>query len=131
MIRQIVRTVVSLGCTAVALPSLAQGAPAPLPEASGSAIGYSTVADALAALHTEPGVTFSTRNGWTIAQDMPHQTIWSFAPADHAAYPSAVKRSVAVHDGEVSIETKVLCQASKAACDDLVRQFDAMNRPSR
>jgi hypothetical protein len=99
---------------------------APLPEQSGS-IGYASVADALAALRAQPGVTFAAERGWTIATDRAAQAIWSFAPADHAAYPSAVKRQVVDNGGKVSVEMKVLCQASKAACDDLVREFDALN----
>jgi hypothetical protein len=46
-----------------------------LPEAQVSTIGYPTVADALAALHSDPGVTFSTQDRWTVAQDLPHRTI--------------------------------------------------------
>lgn len=100
---------------------------APLPEQANSTIGYASVADALAALRAQPGVTFATERGWTIATDGAARAIWSFAPAEHAAYPSAVKRQVVGNGGKVSLEMKVLCQASKAACDDLVREFEALN----
>lgn len=41
----------------------------PLPEATGSTIGYETVASALADLRSRPSVVFTTENGWTIAID--------------------------------------------------------------
>jgi hypothetical protein len=70
----------------------------PLPESPGSSTGYPTVAAALASLRSRPG-----------------------------AYPSAVKRQVVQEGGLVSVKMSVLCESTKAACDDLVRSFLQLN----
>ncbi len=100
---------------------------APLPEQTNS-IGYPTVAAALKELRSRPSVTFTTENGWTIAKDSTSQTIWVFASEGQPAYPAAIKREfVKDSDGGTLLEMKVLCEASKANCDQLVRTFEALN----
>lgn len=106
-------------------------APAPLAEQPRSSIGYPTVEAVLADLRSRPGVVMSTNNGWTIAADSSNQTVWSFPPAGHPAYPSAVKRQVQNRAGGVYVSMNVLCEATKQACDDLVRSFKAMNEQMR
>lgn len=107
-------------------PNYAAPAP-PIPEQGKSTIGYPTVAAALGGLHSKAGVVFSTKNGWTIAEEATPFTLWSFAPSTDPAYPAVAKRQV-VSDGAGSdIQMEILCEASKAACDNLVRQFDQMN----
>jgi hypothetical protein len=104
----------------------------PLPEAEHSTIGYPTVAAALAALHANPAVKFSIQRGWTIATDEADATIWSFPPEGDPAYPSAVRRQLAPSPGGgTSIETNVQCEASKEACDNLVRSFEQLNAQMR
>lgn len=117
---------------AVALPALAvaRGAPS-LPERSGASIGYPTVEAALKDLHSRPDVTFENQGGWTIASDRGARTLWSFPPADHPAYPAAVKREVVQESGVVSINMTVLCLGPKEACDDLVRSFVQLNDAMR
>jgi len=107
-------------------PARAQSDKAPLPEASESTIGYPTVADALKALRVQPNVVFTTENGWTIATDEAASTVWSFAPPNYPAYPAVVKRHVISEGTGSSIQTSVHCEASKPACDDLVRTFSEM-----
>ncbi len=107
--------------TAVVAPSV------PLPEASASTIGYPTVDAALAALHSKSGVVFTIQDGWTIANDAAAQTIWSFPPPGNPAYPSAVKRQLVVQGGATNLMMSVRCDASKKACDDLVRSFEQLN----
>jgi hypothetical protein len=99
----------------------------PLPEANESTIGYPTVAAALAGLHARVGVVFSMKDGWTVANDEAAHAIWSFPPPGHPAYPAAVKRSVVEENGAVKLDLRVLCEASKAACDDLVREFQKLD----
>jgi len=99
----------------------------PLPETPGASIGYPNVEAALTALHSKAGVVFTTRNGWTIAEDAATRTIWSFPPVGNAAYPAAVKRQIVEEGGSVSIDMAVHCEAKKQACDDLVRSFEQMN----
>jgi hypothetical protein len=105
----------------------AQSTQTPLPEAQGEVIEYPSVAAALQGLHTRSGVVFSTENGWTIATDEAHYTIWSFAPPSYPAYPAVVVRQVIPEGSGSTIEMNVQCEASKAACDDLVRTFSQMN----
>jgi hypothetical protein len=109
--------------------SLAQVLPnGPLPEASGSQIGYRTVAEALTSLKDRKDVTLSIVREWTIIVDEKNLTVWSFAPASYIAYPAVVKRTARARVGGGSdLEIKVLCEATKDACDQLVREFAQMN----
>lgn len=99
----------------------------PLSEASGAVIEYPNVAAALKSLHEKKGVIFRNENGWTVAEDSSSYTIWSFPPVGHPAYPSAVKRHVVQENVGSSIQMAVHCEASKQACDDLVRTFAELN----
>ncbi len=99
----------------------------PLPEDSSSSIGYPTVAAALKDLHAHPQVKFSQQNGWTVAEDDAAMTFWSFPPPNDPAYPSAVRRQVIQEAGGSSVQMTVQCEASKAACDNLVRSFEELN----
>lgn len=99
---------------------------APLPEDE-NGVGYASVAAALADLRTRPGVKFRTENGWTVAEDMKNRTIWSFAPAGHPAYPSAVKRQLVEDGAGTSLGMSVSCEATKEPCDALVREFEQLN----
>jgi len=101
--------------------------PLELEEAETLTTGYSSVAEALAGLHSQPGVKFEDRNGWTIAVDEKAFTIWSFSPPDYPAYPAVVKREVVSDEEGSRIEMSVHCEASKEACDDLVRAFAELN----
>ena len=104
------------------------GDPSPLPESPSSSIGYPSVAVALTDLRAQPRVKFRQQNGWTVAEDDATLTIWSFPPPNDPAYPSAVRRKVVQQpDGASSLEMSVLCEASKAACDNLVRTFEQLN----
>jgi len=97
-------------------------------EVKESSIGYPSVAAALADLHSKPDVKFSEANGWTIAEDKSHFSLWSFAPAGDPAYPSAVKRTAVQEGGHTSLRMKVLCESTQEACDRLVADFEALNR---
>jgi len=118
-----------------AAASLAVGSAASAQQASpgpaGRKIEYPSVAVALEALRGQSGVDFSLVGGWTIANDRANHTLWSFAPADHPAYPAVVRRTVVPRDGQIFIEMGVLCQAQKAACDRLTAEFQAENEKIR
>jgi hypothetical protein len=96
-----------------------------------SSIGYPSVAAALKDLRSKPDVQFSVQNGWVIANDRDHLTIWSFAPEGDPAYPSAVKRVLvqASRGSKIDsgIDMSVLCQSTQIACDKVVADFTAMN----
>jgi hypothetical protein len=108
----------------------AQDLPAgPLPETPQSNIGYRTVADALASLKARNGVTVSIVREWTIVVDEANKEVWSFAPPSHPAYPAVVRRAVRSRsEGGSEINMSVLCEAAKEPCDNLVREFNAMNK---
>jgi hypothetical protein len=84
---------------------------------------YPSVHSALQALRARPGVVFSTKNGWTDADDEATNSIWSFAPSNYPAYPAVVKRQFIQEGGQFSIRVTVQCGASKLACDDLRQWF--------
>ncbi|HEX3912723.1 MAG TPA: hypothetical protein VHW71_04385 [Steroidobacteraceae bacterium] len=96
-----------------------------------ASIGYPSVAAALADLHSKPEVTFSVRNGWTVAEDQNHSSFWSFPPEGDPAYPSAVKRTAVQTQAGINLEMKILCQSTQAACDKLVADFNALNERMR
>ncbi len=87
-------------------------------------IGYKTVAEALASLKQMKDVSFSTVRGWTIVTDEAHLTVWSFAPRTDPSYPAVVRRMVTSTGSGSKVTMSVLCEARKAACDNLVREFD-------
>ncbi len=92
-------------------------------------IGYATVAEARAALATKAGATVTdTAEGWRIVVEGPPPVVWSFTPAGHAAFPSVVRRAAVERDGGVAIDMSVLCEAARPACEQLVRDFQAMNK---
>ena len=99
----------------------------PLAESPGSSIGYPSAAAALQALRARADVRIHVENGWTIADDAANATLWTFAPDGHPAYPAAVKRETKQRDGSVYIDMNVLCGATKAACDQLIRDFQKLN----
>jgi hypothetical protein len=112
----------------LALSALAQ--PSGLPGGQRmSSIGYPSVADALSALKARSDVKLSVQDGWTVIQD--GMTLWSFTPADHAAHPSAVKRTLVEQDGGLYVAMNVLCQSTKSACDRLVADFEQLNEQMR
>jgi hypothetical protein len=121
-----IRGTVALSIAMIASSAAGQATSEPLPEASQSTVGYESVAEALKVLRSESGVVFTTENGWLIATDEAAYTIWSFAPQDYPAYPAVVKRQVVARGSGSSIHMNILCEASKIACDDLVRTFSEM-----
>ena len=124
----------SLAVFALAAGSLAAIAQptAPIEESVSGAekLGYKTVAAALEGLKATPGVsvTVTQPDGWTIAVEPATKAIWSFTPASHYAYPAVVRREVKERDGGVYVEMVALCQAEKAPCDKLIREFQLLNQ---
>ncbi len=100
---------------------------APLPETTHSNIEYKSVSEALSELRSKPGVEISVQRNWTIVIEPKLQVIWSFAPEGHPAYPSVVKRNFVERDGKAVVDMSVKCNATKNACDALVRDFFKLN----
>jgi hypothetical protein len=103
----------------------------PLPEATDSDIGYSTLKEAITDLSKKPGVTVREEQGWTIIDEPggAHKVIlWSFTPEGHPAYPSMVKRTLYEQEnGRWLMRMNIRCGAAKAPCDELVRDFEKLN----
>ncbi|CAN5262725.1 hypothetical protein BH11PSE14_BH11PSE14_01370 [soil metagenome] len=118
----------ALGANDVAAGKAAD--PAPLNEAQPetTGMGYATVSEAREALATKPGATVTdAEDGWRVVVEEASNVVWSFAPAGHPAFPSVVRRATVQRDGGVYIDMSVICEADKSACEQLVRQFQAMN----
>lgn len=94
-------------------------------------IGYSSPAQALAALRARPDVAFSKQRGWTVAEDLTNRAIWSFVPPEDPAYPAVVRRRVVQRGAAVFIDAQLLCGATKPVCDALLQEFQRMNEVAR
>jgi hypothetical protein len=100
---------------------------APLPEVEGPVIEYPSVAAAQESLSARSDVVISYENRWQIIVDEKTRTIWSFSPADYPAYPAVVKRQVVPAAKGSTMIMSIACEASKAACDNLVIEFQRLN----
>ncbi|WP_252372461.1 hypothetical protein, partial [Alteromonas stellipolaris] len=95
-----------------------------------SSIGYKTVDLALQALKNKDGTNLSIQGGWTIIEDTEESNLvlWSFTPETHAAHPAAIKRKVLEKNQAIHIQMSALCQAKKADCDKLMKEFEQLNK---
>ena len=82
-----------------------------------SGIEYSTLEEALTALHAKVGVTFKEQNGWLVANDSKAIVVWFFTPPGHPAYPSMIKQQIINKPDGAYMDRAIRCQASKAICD--------------
>ena len=96
-----------------------------------STIGYPSVGDALSALQTREDVNISVEEGWTIITEPGGLTIWSFSPPGQPAYPAVARRVFYQEAGTWYIKMDVRCEAEKTACDQLQRDFEALNESMR
>ena len=96
-----------------------------------STIGYPSVAAALSALRAREDVNISVDDGWTIITEPGGLTIWSFSPPDQPAYPAVARRVFHQEEGAWFIQMDVRCEAEKAACDQLQRDFEVLNENMR
>jgi len=121
---------VVMAMTSVIASAQQSGAPGNPPMSS---IGYPSVAAALDALKARTDVRISSQGGWTVIEDGSggNATLWSFTPPNHPAHPAAVKRTLVQKDGAFFVEMDALCQATKAACDALMAEFQELNNRMR
>ena len=113
--------IVTIGSMA---PALAQSKPA---ASTDRAIPYSSPAAALADLRAKNGVVFSKNEDWLIAKDIDGAN-WSFTPSNHPAHPSVARRTLRQHNGGFYVETQIMCQADKPACDKLHQDYVQLDR---
>ncbi len=88
-------------------------------------IGYSSAFEALEYLKKDPSAKINRQDGWSIVslvEDGSH-VVWFFAPEKNGVYPAVFKKTIL---GE---QTKILtlCEAPKAECDSLRKQFKNIN----
>jgi hypothetical protein len=90
---------------------------------------YKTVQEAYAALKTNPKTHFEYKGQWIIASlsEGEDAGTWSFTPKGHLAFPTVVKRRPIQVDGQIVLDMKVICGATRDACDGLVREFEELN----
>ena len=118
-------------------PNQAPKAPEPtetivaLTQEPASTIGYPSVAAALSALREREDVSIAVEDGWTIITEPGGLTIWSFSPPDQPAYPAVARRVFHREEGAWFITMDVRCEAEKAACEQLQRDFEALNEDMR
>jgi len=122
------RLIKAIACAAILLSASAAVAQTINGDARESAVGHASVAEAYDALRAKPGVTFSKNADWTVATDT-DGALWSFTPSNHPAHPSVGRRRLLRHsDGGWFVETRILCQAEKAACDKLYADYQLLDR---
>jgi hypothetical protein len=122
------RLVKAIACATMLLSASAAVAQTTNGDARESAVGHASVAEAYDALRAKPGVTFSKNADWTVATDT-DGALWSFTPSNHPAHPSVGRRRLLRHsDGGWFVETGILCQAEKAACDKLYADYQLLDR---
>jgi hypothetical protein len=118
----------AMACAAVLVSATAARAQTTTDNARESAIGYASVAEAYDALQAKSGVTFAKNADWTVATDT-DGALWSFTPSSHPAHPSVGRRRLRQNqDGGWFVETHILCQAEKAACDNLYAGYQLLDR---
>jgi hypothetical protein len=88
---------------------------------------YATAAQALKGLRAKPGIKVSMQSGWTVIEDRSTFSVWSFPPASHRAYPTAIQRKVVQEGSNIFIKMNVLCEAPKPDCDAVVAEFRELN----
>lgn len=112
----------------VALPATAE------PSANEIALPYTSVSQAYHALSKREHATLARHAGWTLislaGEKAGQDSVWSFVPTSHAAYPAVVIENRIVRDGEPELMTRLLCESTRAACDALVTTLDSQ-LPSR
>lgn len=101
-------------------------------EGDASAVGYDTVAEALAGLEAKEGTSRrTTKDGWIEIEDTGKNVLWSFVPEDHPAHPAVVRRTTSGRGLAVQIDMSGLCEAEKDACEKLMKELAKKNEIAR
>lgn len=101
-------------------------------EGDASGFGYESVEDAFAALSAKEGaIRREGPTGWTEIEDGIENTLWSFAPEEHPAYPSVVRRTIAGVGQSIRIDMDAICESNQAACEALMQNMLKMNEKAR
>ena len=60
-------------------------------------------------------------------EDPAHRRIWTFTTAAHPAHPAASCMTVVRRDGWISVNREISCPSTRASCDLLHREFEALD----
>jgi hypothetical protein len=93
-------------------------------DAAGETVNFATVAGALDGLKQIPTVAWDV-NGkkWIVFADPQSESIWSFVPQGHYAYPAVARQQ---WRGSTYWKIEFLCEASGAACTQFRRDVLTM-----
>jgi hypothetical protein len=93
--------------------------------------GYASVAVALESMRAKSGVKESTQSGWTVIEDASTLSLWSFTLPGHSAHPAAVRRRIVKDGDNIMMQSNVLCEAPRPACDAVVAEFAKLDQAVR
>lgn len=96
------------------------------PSSTPSRLEFPSVAAARKALQSEPGMTSTTYEGWTVFEDASRKTQWAFAPDTSDAHPAAIRRAAVERNGRLVIEISLICEGAKDACGHVLKDFEEM-----
>jgi hypothetical protein len=115
-------------CLGFSVGAFAQPAATAAAPAASEEFEYPTVAAAMTAIKARWDLErFSRDDGWLGFSDSRNKVIWTFAPAGHPAYPAVIKRAI-IDDGKVvTVKTTARCEGPKAACEQLLLEFKALD----
>ena len=128
--------ILALAISAYAGLAAAQPVSPPASAASepGLTVNSGTVAETLEKAKALPGASVTTTkpDAWVIVTEIGGMKLWSFTPPTHYAYPAVVLRHLKVKDnGDLYVEMTAHCEADKAVCDKLMKEFEALNERMR
>ncbi len=119
----------------VSLPARADSVSATMHERAEGAtsdLGYASVAEAFEALTGKEGARqHQGAAGWIEIEDGSANILWSFAPEEHPAYPTVVRRTIVGAGQSIRIDMDAICEADKAACQALMGNMLRMNEQAR
>lgn len=97
--------------------------------ANESSINHPSVSTTLEMLKKQPSSIISQQGGWTIISLIENgkHVFWFFSPEENAAYPAVIKKTIIKKDGGIETIITTQCEAPKAKCDTLIKQFMNMN----
>jgi hypothetical protein len=96
-----------------------------------SDFGYATVARALESMRAKDGVKTSVQAGWTVIEDPSTLSLWSFTSPGHSAHPAAAHRWIVREGDNLLVQSNLLCEGPKPACDAMAVEFGRLDEAVR
>lgn len=95
---------------------------APAASAGGRAsVGYDSVRAAREQVLAHTTGVVGEEQGWTVVHERRGRETreWAFTPVAHPAHPAVVRRDFRLADGRPTLETRLLCEGGRRACETL------------